>query len=1265
MGQLLHAHRQQQQQQRQQPQCMQVNEAVRDFLHRSCSPGSRLSRAMQGKSSRQQQSQPQREQQQQQREQQQQQRQHPPADWTPPSAASPPACVRQRQQPQQQKERAAPAAADAAAAVACRLSDSHLPRAGPPPTAASGSVQFVPSFNEMGSAGPSELRGPLYPMAARAPRAMLSYGRPLSGRGPPRERVFVVHARGMNCISIYCCDPTQATTGWLLSRVLQHMSEAGVEEAASQVVGLKCASPRSAGVSLTAASRDWLDALLQDGDRPLSLLPEGLHVSCVYASSTSHKPKAAAPPAAAAAAAEAEAGPAKAATGVAAQGEGPHASALPTGTPKKTSEQLIASVNAAITAAAAAAAVAAKRVGQLDLGQHPVASHPPASGVLQHQIGMRGAAAAAAAGGGSSSWQSQDGDSTASTLSHAQPHGSSSSSSSSNSSSSNGTALPRVRGLISSPFPTSSPPKASLTSSYFSHGGPLKGHQAAPKAIRTSCDLRCCLCCFSFERQIGKGGFSRVFRVRSNKSGKLLAVKAVKKEKLEGDMQRLRRALAEREVMASCQSPFILQLYCSFQTEKELFFVTEFCPGGDLAALLRCHKRFSEEVVRFVAVEVLLGLQHLQRQRVVYRDLKAANILVDLDGHCRLADFGLAKRLTGQLKKTFSFCGSPEYLSPEVLLGTGHDQKVDLYSLGCLLFELLVGVPPFFAANRNVMYIRIMQGRLSFPSSCEASPEARALVSRLLALEPLMRIGACGGVEEVMQHRWFRGVSWNVADRLRARSPLIPLLRDAREGDSLLSASVHLLDPPPYACDIGLWSPGPHCPFQDFDWTSPLRLEDLETLHGRAVAEPPVLVGATAAADVRISPSAAGGSVAAAAVGGGSSPAALEPSQVASEQRAGVKEEEVACEDSPKGEGLYDVVQTHSNPTTPAPERVTAAVELDRIEESASSWLKDEARMTATTAAETEPGTDATDPALAAEVTTLDPTQAAVTQQQQQQQQEPEKQQQQQKPQQQQQLKGQQQQQQTLQEGSSGAAASAGVSSEVPAVSAVDLLVTEQKDSLAPCTFRSVEAPGGGAGSSQQDPVATSTDNSNSLNNSSSSISSSSSSVKAADGETRLASAASHAHEKGQRNRKVAPLPRVATLGAQRKVEKERGPTARANATNSFVTGRGRQGSVKSPEQGSPELRPGAAPPQPTHETRAATQGPVTAPRRQMDKTHAPPQAAAAAATVRVAGTPSPGAALADRKRAAEARHVASQAGRAARQPTTGEVRSSASTAVK
>ncbi|KAL8271066.1 hypothetical protein Esti_005008 [Eimeria stiedai] len=1179
--QLLHAHRQQQQ------QCTQVNESVRDFLRRSCSPGSRLNRAMQGTSSQQQQSQ----------RREQQQRQHAAAGWTLTPAASHSASVQQRQQPQQQRENSAAAAA--AAAVASRLNDSIRARGGPPPRAASGSsMHFGPPVVELGSAGPPGPRRPLFPVAARAPGAMLSSGRPLCGRGPSRERVIVVHARGMSCISICCCDPTQATTGWLLSRVLQHMTEAGVEQAASQVVGLRCASSRNAGVPLTAATRDWFDALLQDGDRPLAFLPEGVDLSCVYASTANHQLKAAARPAAPAAAPVA----AKAATVVAAQGEGHHASSVP-GAPQKTSEQ---------------------------------------------------GAAAVAAGGGSFSWHSQDGDSTASSLSHAQLHrsNSSSSSSSSNSSSSNGTTLPRVRGLVSSPFPTSSPSKASLASSYVIYGGPVRGPQGPSRTLRTPCHLRCCLCCFSFERQIGKGGFSRVFRVRSNKSGKLLAVKAVKKEKLEGDMQRLRRALAEREVMASCQSPFILQLYCSFQTQKELFFVTEFCPGGDLAALLRCHKRFSEEVVRFVAVEVLLGLQHLQRQRVVYRDLKAANILVDLDGHCRLADFGLAKRLKGQLERTFSFCGSPEYLSPEVLLGTGHDQKVDLYSLGCLLFELLVGVPPFFAANRNVMYIRIMQGRLSFPSSCEASPEARSLVSRLLTLEPLMRIGACGGVEEVMQHPWFAGVSWSITDRLRVQSPLIPLLRDAREGESRLSTSQDLPEPPPYACDIGLWSPGPLCPFQDFDWTNPSRLEDLETIHvpftgnagslsalAPAAAEAPSLVAAPAAAIVTRAPTASDGGLAAAATGGGPPAAASAPSQAAGEQATGVKEEDPACEDPPKEEAACGVVHTHNNLTPPPPELVEAAT--DRAEKYASSWLKDEARMTSTTAAVTECATDATDPAVAAEAATQDPTQEAVTQQ----------------------------QLQTSQEGSTGAAVPAAVSSEVLAESAVDPLATQQQDSLASWTLRSVGAAGGGrgkgAGDSQQPPVATSTNSNNNSDNNNSG-SSTNGSMKPAEGEARFSGAASQPQERGQRTRKVAPPPRVAALGPQRKAEREqRGPTTRTSTSSSFASGRGRQGSVKSFELSFPESRPRAAPPQGSHEIRTATQGPLTALRRQTDKAHAPPQAAVAAASVRVAGTPSPGAALADRKRAAEARHVAAQAGRAGRQSTTGEIRSSASTAVK
>ncbi|PHJ22839.1 serine threonine protein kinase [Cystoisospora suis] len=163
-----------------------------------------------------------------------------------------------------------------------------------------------------------------------------------------------------------------------------------------------------------------------------------------------------------------------------------------------------------------------------------------------------------------------------------------------------------------------------------------------------------CVWDFRQERAIGKGGFSMVHKVRKKDTGRLYAMKIVAKEKVAQDAEKIRRALSERDVLAQCSSPFIVRLFWAFQTRRHLFLVNEFCPGGDLFRLLRDCQRFPEETCRFVCAEVLLGLQYLHSLDILHRDLKAENILVDLEGHCKLADFGLSKVLEGETEAIHS-----------------------------------------------------------------------------------------------------------------------------------------------------------------------------------------------------------------------------------------------------------------------------------------------------------------------------------------------------------------------------------------------------------------------------------------------------------------------------------------------------------------------------------------------------------------------------------------------------------------------------------
>nr|CEL67541.1 TPA: AGC kinase, putative [Neospora caninum Liverpool] len=336
-----------------------------------------------------------------------------------------------------------------------------------------------------------------------------------------------------------------------------------------------------------------------------------------------------------------------------------------------------------------------------------------------------------------------------------------------------------------------------------------------------------CVRHFRQEGVIGKGGFSVVYKVRKKDTGRLYAMKVVAKDKVASAANQIRRALSERDVLKQCDSPFVVRLFWAFQTQRHLFLVNEFCPGGDLFQLLRDCQFFPENVSRFVFAEVLLGLSHLHERNILYRDLKAENVLVDLDGHCRLADFGLSKTLSKGHQRSYSFCGSPEYLSPEMLLGTGHDKTLDYYGIGCLLYEMLTGIPPHYSSNRNCMYSRILEGNLSFPSSSKVSAEARDLVQRLLHVDPARRLGTGqAGVESLFAHPWLQGVDWKRISERTVPSLLLPYLQRQRLGigrspDPMLRDGTPPLDElrfPTFSSSDFSWEAPATCPFRHFDW---------------------------------------------------------------------------------------------------------------------------------------------------------------------------------------------------------------------------------------------------------------------------------------------------------------------------------------------------------------------------------------------------------------------------------------------------------------
>jgi serine/threonine protein kinase len=195
----------------------------------------------------------------------------------------------------------------------------------------------------------------------------------------------------------------------------------------------------------------------------------------------------------------------------------------------------------------------------------------------------------------------------------------------------------------------------------------------------------------------------------------------------------------ERNVLARVQHPFIVSLRFAFQTNNKLYLILDWFAGGELFHHLREAGRFKQDRARFYVAEIALAFGYLHDMEVVYRDLKPENILLDAEGHVRLTDFGLSKDNFAQTETTTTFCGTPEYLAPEIVMRQAYTMAVDWWALGVLLYELLVGQPPFYHSNQKMLFDRITKGVVSFPEYVR--PAAKDLIKSLLQVDPTKRLG--------------------------------------------------------------------------------------------------------------------------------------------------------------------------------------------------------------------------------------------------------------------------------------------------------------------------------------------------------------------------------------------------------------------------------------------------------------------------------------------------------------------------------------------
>lgn len=261
---------------------------------------------------------------------------------------------------------------------------------------------------------------------------------------------------------------------------------------------------------------------------------------------------------------------------------------------------------------------------------------------------------------------------------------------------------------------------------------------------------------FELLQVIGKGSFGKVMQVRKKDTGRIYAMKTIRKAHIVSRSE-VTHTLAERTVLGQVNNPFIVPLKFSFQNSQKLYLVLSCINGGELFHHLQKEGRFSEERSRLYAAELLCALEHLHAYDVIYRDLKPENILLDYTGHIALCDFGLCKLNMGESEKTNTFCGTPEYLSPELLLGQGYSKSVDWWTLGVLIYEMLSGLPPYYDENVNEMYRKILYHPLRFGP--EIQPQARSLLMGLLSRNPKQRLGS-NGAEEIKQHPFFSSIDW-------------------------------------------------------------------------------------------------------------------------------------------------------------------------------------------------------------------------------------------------------------------------------------------------------------------------------------------------------------------------------------------------------------------------------------------------------------------------------------------------------------------------
>ncbi|KAM6965128.1 serine/threonine-protein kinase N2-like isoform 2-T2 [Aplochiton taeniatus] len=304
---------------------------------------------------------------------------------------------------------------------------------------------------------------------------------------------------------------------------------------------------------------------------------------------------------------------------------------------------------------------------------------------------------------------------------------------------------------------------------------------------------------FKYISVLGRGHFGKVLLAEFNKTGKLYAIKALKKSDIV-TRDEVDSLMSERrifETINTSRHPFLVNLHGCFQTAHHVCFVMEYSPGGDL--MIHIHNNvFTEVQARFYSACVLLGLEFLHLKKIMYRDLKLDNLLMDADGFVKITDFGLCKEGMGHSDRTSTFCGTPEFLAPEVLTDDNYTRAVDWWGLGVLIFEMLVGESPFPGDDEEEVFDSIVNDDVHYPASLP--PDAASLIQKLLKKNPEKRLGAGEkDATEVKQEIFYKPIDWDALLAKKVKPPFVPSIReslDVSNFDSEFTRLQPVLSPP-------------------------------------------------------------------------------------------------------------------------------------------------------------------------------------------------------------------------------------------------------------------------------------------------------------------------------------------------------------------------------------------------------------------------------------------------------------------------------------